>query len=266
MLFQLQNSPFSTVLLNRLLSTVMALLPAPSEAVTTGKIIHATGYRNISPDELVDLAIESHIACVVKRSVVGGDESFFIADLGQVLRQYRRWTQHMPGIRPYYGTTPHSITFPYFSNRKLTFFPAAVKCNCDSTFLKVLAELGTGFDCASMEEMRAVLSLGVDPARILFANPCKAPAAVTFAREVGVLRTTFDNIDELDTIKAHMPKAQLLLRIYANDEGAFICLGEKFGAQLDTTEELLSRAWELGLNVIGVSFHVGKYLGTSGLL
>jgi ornithine decarboxylase len=124
----------------------------------------------------------------------------------------------------------------------------------------VLADLGTGFDCASIEEMRAVLNLGVDPARILFANPCKAPAAVAFASEVGVLRTTFDNIDELDTIKAHMPEAQLLLRIYANDEGAFICLGEKFGAHMDTTEELLSRAWELGLNIVGVSFHVGKYL------
>ncbi|KAJ5198903.1 hypothetical protein N7491_000530 [Penicillium cf. griseofulvum] len=212
----------------------MALLPAPREAVTIGKVIHATGYRNLPPDELVDLAIESHIARIVKRSL-GGDESFFVADLGQILRQHRRWTQNMAGIRPYY----------------------AVKCNCDPTFLKVLAELGTGFDCASIEEIRVVLSLGVAPARILFANPCKAPAAVAFAREVGVLRTTFDNIDELDTINAHMPEAQLLLRIYANDEGAFICLGEKFGAQLDTTEELLSRAWELGLNVIGVSFHVG---------
>ncbi|KAF3016078.1 hypothetical protein E8E15_006789 [Penicillium rubens] len=211
----------------------MALLPPPSEAVT-GKVIHG-GYRNLPPDELVDLAIESHIARIVKRSLVGGDESFFIADLGQIIRQHRRWTQSVPGIRPHY----------------------AVKCNRDPTFLKVLAELGTGFDCASIEEMRAVLSLGVDPARILFANPCKAPAAVAFAREVGVLRTTFDNIDELDAIKIHMPEAQLLLRIYANDEGAFICLGEKFGAQLDTTEELLSRAWELGLNMIGVSFHVG---------
>ncbi|KXG49824.1 Ornithine decarboxylase [Penicillium griseofulvum] len=212
----------------------MALLPAPREAVAIGKVIHVTGYRNLPPDELVDLAIESHIARIVKRPL-GGDESFFVADLGQILRQHRRWTQNMRGIRPYY----------------------AVKCNCDPTFLKVLSELGTGFDCASIEEIRAVLSLGVDPARILFANPCKAPAAVAFAREVGVLRTTFDNIDELDTISAHMPEAQLLLRIYANDEGAFICLGEKFGAQLDTTEELLSRAWELGLNVIGVSFHVG---------
>ena len=113
MLFQLQNSPFSTVLLNRLLSTVMALLPAPSEAATTGKIIHATGYRNLPLDELVDLAIESHIARVVKRSVVGGDESFFIADLGQILRQHRRWTQHMPAIRPYYGIAPRSIKSPF---------------------------------------------------------------------------------------------------------------------------------------------------------
>lgn len=99
----------------------MALLPAPSEAVTTGKIIHATGYRNLSPDELVDLAIESHIARVVKRSVVGGDESFFIADLGQILRQHRRWTQHMPGIRPYYGIVPILSCF-HLSNRKLTYF------------------------------------------------------------------------------------------------------------------------------------------------
>lgn len=125
--------------------------------------------------------------------------------------------------------------------------------------LQVLAELGTGFDCASIEEMRTVLNLGIDPARILFANPCKAPAAVAFANKAGIFRTTFDNIDELDTIKAHIPDAQLLLRIYANDESAFISLGDKFGAHMDTTEQLLSRAWELSLNVVGVSFHVGKH-------
>ncbi|CAG7966962.1 unnamed protein product [Penicillium salamii] len=234
MLFQLQNSPSTPSLFNRVISAIMTLLPAPRQPSSIDKTVHVPAYRT-SPGDLVDLAIESSILRIVKRSAVGGDDPFFVADLGQIVRQHRRWIQNMPGIRPFY----------------------AVKCNCDPTFLKVLADLGTGFDCASIEEMRAVLNLGVDPARILFANPCKAPAAVAFAREVGVLRTTFDNIDELDTIKAHMPEAQLLLRIYANDEGAFICLGEKFGAHLDTTEELLSRAWELGLNVVGVSFHVG---------
>lgn len=79
-----------------------------------------------------------------------------------------------------------------------------------------------------------------------------------FARQVGVTRTTFDNFDELEKIKLHMPQAELLLRIYASDESALIPLGDKFGAPLDTTEGLLLRAWDLQLNVVGVSFHVGK--------
>lgn len=73
-----------------------------------------------------------------------------------------------------------------------------------------------------------------------------------------VQRTTFDNLDELDTIKMHMPEAKLLLRIYANDDSALICFGDKFGAPLDTTHALLSRAKDLGFEVEGVSFHVGK--------
>ena len=103
-----------------------------------------------------------------------------------------------------------------------------------------------------------MLNQGVDPARILFANPCKSPAALVFARQASVIRTTYDNIDELDKIKVHMPEAELLLRIYAEDDGALINLGDKFGAHLDTTEPLLSRARDLGLEVIGASFHVGK--------
>ena len=111
MLFQLQNSPFSPVLLDRVISTVMALIPAHREAVPTGKVIHSTGYRTPAPDELIDLAIESHIARILKRSLVGGDESFFIADLGQIIRQRRRWTQNMPGIRPYYGMNSPFLKF-----------------------------------------------------------------------------------------------------------------------------------------------------------
>lgn len=75
---------------------------------------------------------------------------------------------------------------------------------------------------------------------------------------MGIRRTTFDNIDELDSIKTHMPEAELLLRIYANDDTALISFGEKFGAPLDTAEILLGRARELGLRVVGVSFHVGE--------
>jgi hypothetical protein len=134
-----------------------------------------------------------------------------------------------------------------------------VKCNSDPTLLAWLAGLGTGFDCASTEELYTVLSLNVDPARIIFSNPCKAPAALIFARQVGVTRMTFDNLDELDKICTYIPEAQLLLRTHASDDSALIPLGDKFGAHLDTTKQLLLRAWDLGLNVAGISFHIGEY-------
>ncbi|KAJ5992219.1 hypothetical protein N7451_007943 [Penicillium sp. IBT 35674x] len=232
----------------------MDLLPFPSSIPVQQGIDHAVkpigGLENTkpTPGELIDLAIQRNITCINKRGLVGGDEAFYIADLGQITRQHQRWTRFFPGIRPYYGT-------PLF--RLLTVPLPAIKCNSDPMLLKCLADHGTGFDCASIEEMRTVLKLGVDPARILFANPCKAASSLVFAREAGVLRTTFDNIDELDTIKMHMPEAQLLLRIYANDDSALISFGEKFGAPLDTTQALLVRARELGFDVVGVSFHVG---------
>jgi len=48
-----------------------------------------------------------------------------------------------------------------------------VKCNYDPVLLQTLAALGTGFDCASKQEIVTILNLGVDPSRIIYANPCK---------------------------------------------------------------------------------------------
>ncbi|GFF87543.1 ornithine decarboxylase [Aspergillus udagawae] len=163
------------------------------------------------------------------------DEPFFVTDLGQVIRQHRRWRVNLPSVHPFY----------------------AVKCNPDPTLLRLLAELGTGFDCASTEELRVVLNLGVDPSRIIFANPCKSASSLLFAARTGVTLTTFDNLDELETIRAFLPNARLVLRIYASDNGALIKLGEKFGAPIESSFVLLQRARELGLEVCGVSFHVG---------
>jgi ornithine decarboxylase len=134
---------------------------------------------------------------------------------------------------------------------------SAVKCNTDPTLLKLLFELVTGFDCASIAELRSVLILGIDPSHIVFANPCKTASSLVFARQVGVMHTTFDNLDELGTIKAYHPDAQLFLRICTGDSDAIIDFGEKFGASIEYTCLLLARARELDLNVTGVGFHVG---------
>ena len=133
-----------------------------------------------------------------------------------------------------------------------------MKCNPDPKVLRLLAELGNGFDCASKAEIEQVLNLGVDPSRIIYAQPCKTKSYVRYAAQHGVKQMTFDNADELHKIKAIFPEAELYLRILTDDSSSLCRLSLKFGASLDATKGLLDLAKELDLNVVGVSFHVGS--------
>ena len=134
----------------------------------------------------------------------------------------------------------------------------AVKCNPDPEVLRLLAGLGTGFDCASKQEIEQVLKIGVDPSRIIYAQPCKTKSYVRYAAQQGVTQMTFDNADELYKIKDLFPDAELFLRILTDDSSSLCRLSLKFGASLDSAEELLQLARQLDLNVVGVSFHVGS--------
>jgi ornithine decarboxylase len=69
---------------------------------------------------------------------------------------------------------------------------------------------------------------------------------------------TFDNADELHKVKKLYPEAELFLRISTDDSSSLCRLSLKFGAAMDSTDGLLRLAKELGLNVVGVSFHVGS--------
>ena len=122
----------------------------------------------------------------------------------------------------------------------------------------MLAATGTGFDCASKAEIDLVLSLGIDPNRIIYAQPCKTKSYLRHARKVGVKQMTFDNSDELLKIKTCFPEADLVLRIITDDSASLCRLSAKYGASLEDAEELLHMAENLKLNVVGVSFHVGS--------
>lgn len=88
-------------------------------------------------------------------------------------------------------------------------FVSAVKCNDSLTVLEVLAALGTGFDCASKTEINKVLSLGIEPERIIFANPAKPASHIRHAFATGVDLMTFDNEVELHKVKEIFPEARL---------------------------------------------------------
>mmetsp|Transcript_7591 Transcript_7591/g.20199 ORF Transcript_7591/g.20199 Transcript_7591/m.20199 type:complete len:382 (+) Transcript_7591:17-1162(+) len=142
----------------------------------------------------------------------------------------------MPAVKPYY----------------------AVKCNPEPGLLRLLVALGTGFDCASKGELRTMLKLGVHPSNIIFAHPCKRPSDILYAKEHGVEYTTFDTESELHKVAALNPGFKLVLRIRADDPGARVPLGLKYGADVVDAPKLLGLAHSLGLNVVGVSFHVGS--------
>ncbi|KAF9554570.1 ornithine decarboxylase [Agrocybe pediades] len=165
------------------------------------------------------------------------EKAFFVADLSQVYRQHQRWIACLPEIQPFY----------------------AVKCNPDPYVIRLLAALGTGFDCASNNEIKMVLDVGgIDPSRVIFANPCKAVSFVRNAAKQGVDMMTFDNADELYKIARAHPRAKCVVRILTDDSKSLCAFGIKFGAPLVTVPGLLAKAKELNLDVIGVSFHVGS--------
>lgn len=183
------------------------------------------------------------------------ERAFFVADLSQVYLQYQRWKRSLPEIEPFFGT---SLASSKNSRSQLTHLFLAIKSNPDPYVLRLLASLGTGFDCASSGEITNVLGLGVAPSRIIFANPCKATSFIRHAAKTNVEMMTFDNSDELYKIARSFPTAKLIIRILTDDTKSLCRLNVKFGASLVAVPSLLAKAKELGLNVIGVSFHVGS--------
>jgi ornithine decarboxylase len=187
--------------------------------------------------EMIGAALQKHVQAVDTDDCEAGDEdAFFVADLGDVYRQHLRWKKHLGRIIPHF----------------------AVKCNPDPMVIRLLAALGTGFDCASKSEIELVLRAGVDPSRIIYAQPCKTKSYLRYTAKENVKQMTFDNSDELYKIKAIFPDAELYLRIFTDDSQSLCRLSQKFGAHMDTAPELLALAKKLDLNIAGVAFHVGS--------
>lgn len=170
------------------------------------------------------------------------EDAFFVFDKQALETQVKLWEKHLPTVTPHY----------------------AVKCNSYPEVVKHLYELGTKFDCASREEIKLVISdkVGAKGSDIVYANPVKAPSQLKYAAEVGVKRTTFDNLDELRKVAEVAPETELLLRIKTDDSNAVCSLSCKFGAALVMAEPLLAEAQKLGVKVVGVAYHVGSGGGT----
>jgi ornithine decarboxylase len=169
-------------------------------------------------------------------------DPFFVVDLSAVLRKLQEWRELLPRVKPFY----------------------AIKCNPDPYICRLLKAGGCGFDCASQAEIQQVLDMGCSPEQIIYANPCKQPSMLKYVREQNVPLMTADNHPELNKIAKLYPEARVVLRIAVDDSKSVCRFNSKFGASEESWEPLLQHAKDLGLDMVGVSFHVGSGCSDTG--
>jgi len=162
-------------------------------------------------------------------------EPYYEIDLTKIKKSYDLWRQYLPEIDVYY----------------------AMKCNPNKIILEEMSKLGIKFDCASKQEIIDALEY-TEPNNIIYANPCKFPNHIHYSKNCGVNLTVFDCECELYKIKKIYPECRLLLRIAVNDANSQCAFSKKFGCKMNDVTKLLTIATNLGLNVVGFSFHVGS--------
>ena len=164
------------------------------------------------------------------------DGPCLVVDLDVVRLNYETFARAMPDSRVYY----------------------AVKANPAPEVLKVLADLGSCFDCASVAEIDMALAAGATADRISFGNTIKKERDVAAAFSRGIRLFAVDCAEEVDKIARAAPGARIFCRILCDGAGAEWPLSRKFGCEPELAVDVLEHAHRLGLRAYGVSFHVGS--------
>lgn len=134
----------------------------------------------------------------------------------------------------------------------------AMKSNPHPEVIKTIHLYGSGFEIASSNELKQLVKLKVSPKDILYSAPVKSEQFIKEAYQYGVDRFAFDSLSELDKISRVAPKSKVYLRIFVSEHGSRFSLSEKFGAKLENALKLMMYAQKLGLEVFGLTFHIGS--------
>lgn len=134
----------------------------------------------------------------------------------------------------------------------------AVKAHPDASIIKVIEELGGGFDIASAGEMDLLLSHKISGRRTIHTHPIKKDQEIRDALRFGATTFVVDNLYELKKLVNYRSRVGVLLRVSFRSLSAKVDLSKKFGCSADEVAELVQAAEKLGIHVKGLSFHVGS--------
>ena len=142
-------------------------------------------------------------------------------------------------------------------------FPGAVidyamKANATPQVCQTMVELGGGLEIASLAELQRALDAGATGDEIICSNPIKNPVFLSRMQEVGVYAVVVDSTFEVEKVAQYMPGARVYVRLAVDNTGSVLPLAGKFGVDGETALQLFDMARDLGLNPIGLSFHVGS--------
>ncbi|MBX9930763.1 MAG: type III PLP-dependent enzyme [Methylobacterium sp.] len=184
------------------------------------------------------------------RRDMGQDEGpVMVLDLDVVRDNYTAFSRALPDTRVFY----------------------AVKANPAPEVLRLLAEMGSCFDTASVVEVEMALAAGATADRVSFGNTIKKERCITRALKLGVRLFAVDCEAEVEKIvraaeaaDVDLADVQVFCRILCDGAGAEWPLSRKFGCVPEMAVGVLEHAYRQGLNAYGVSFHVGSQQGNTG--
>lgn len=169
----------------------------------------------------------------------------FIVDHDAVRSNYAEFKRYLPRVQAYY----------------------AVKANPDPAIIRTLYAIGASFDVASIAEFNLVYdnirNMGADDRqnfiwdKVIYSNPIKDRRTLEELDQYKPL-VAFDNSEEINKVRKHAPHAGLTLRIRVPNTGSMVELSSKFGAAPGEAVDLIAEAFDAGLTVEGLAFHVGS--------
>jgi diaminopimelate decarboxylase len=150
----------------------------------------------------------------------------------------------------------------------------SVKSNSNGAILRVLRELGSGFDVVSAGEAYRALHAGADPASIVFAGVGKTESELIFALENNLGWINVESVQELELLNRlaseRHAKPQVALRINPQieaDTHHHMATGghrSKFGIDIADARSILRQASQyLNLDIAGLHVHIGSQLANT---
>ena len=153
----------------------------------------------------------------------------------------------------------------------------SVKSNSNIHLLELLADLGSGFDVVSGNELRKCLEAGAKPEDIVFSGVGKTEEELVLAIKENIFSINIESEEELDriikTAKDLEKKAQCMIRInpdISSESHPYIQTGlktSKFGIIREGIDSIVEKASKSRLiNLKGIASHVGSQIFNKELI